>query len=246
MRCTARRTLHSGSQFREDSILQSKFFSAGAVYLLLGLSGSAWATPITILNAGFENPPTALSTAGNITGWVITGSGAGVWNLNDNPTGFWSVTAPKGKQVGFVGREDPGGAASISQVLTATLLDNSVYTLSGQVGHPRGFGATLNPDTVFTVELLAGSTVLSSISGTGLEGMFSSFQLTFNSTGSSLVGQALQIRLSSNQAQSAFDDILLNADAADVPEPSTFLFAAGAILALLGYRGWKDKSGSTR
>jgi hypothetical protein len=215
--------------------MPSRFLYKGAIALLLGMSSSASAVPISITNAGFENPPTAFFSAGNITGWVIEGSGAGVWNLNDMPTSFWSVPAPEGKQVGFVARDDPGGAASISQVLGDTLMADSWYTLTGQVGHPVGNGASRG--TVYTVELLAGTTVLNSISTNGLEGTFTSFILNFDSTGSSHVGEALQIRLSSSQAQSAFDDIQLSVSAsANVPEPSTFVLTPAAVLALLGYR----------
>jgi hypothetical protein len=220
--------------------MPSRFLYKGAIALLLGMSSSASAVPIPIANAGFENPPTAFFTAGNISGWVIEGSGAGVWNLNDMPTSFWSVPAPEGKQVGFVAREDPGGPASISQVLGDTLLANSWYTLTGRVGHPVGNGESRG--TVYTVELLAGTTVLNSVSTNGPEGTFTSFVLTFDSTGSAHVGEALRIRLSSNQAQSAFDDIQLNVEAAaSVPEPSTFLLTPAAVLALLRYRRPESK-----
>ncbi len=224
--------------------MHEKLIPRMSVLLLLGASASAWASSVTITNPGFEDPATDFFSVGNITGWAITGSNAGVWNLNDTFTGFWSDLAPEGKQVAFVAREDPGGPASISQTLSDALLADSVYTLTGQVGHPIGFGSTLDPDTVYTVELLAGGTVLNSISATGPEGTFTPFQLTFDSTGSSLVGQALEIRLSSNQAQSAFDDIRLDVDpeTSAVPEPSTSIVVIGGILVMLGYRRLKRVS----
>jgi PEP-CTERM motif len=225
--------------------MRTTLVSKLAIVLLLGLTPAMRATTIFIADAGFEDPTTDVSTAGSITGWTITGSGAGVWNLHDHPTGFWGVDAPEGKQIAFVGRESPAGPASISQVLGDTLLADTLYTLTGQVGHPSGFGGTLDPPTFFTFELLAGNTVLATGSDTGPEGMFSSFQLTFNSTGSSLVGQALQVRLSSNQAQSGFDNIQLSASPS-VPEPSTFILLAGAMLGVLVYRGKKYRLALTR
>lgn len=213
-----------------------KSIAIWAIVLLFGIPASAEAVPIAIKNSGFENPPTSSFIPGAITGWTIAGSGAGVWNINPvsgNPLGFWTTPAPEGNQIGFVAREIPTpGPASIAQVLSDTLQANSLYTLTGQVGHPIGFGMSANPDTVYTVELLAGNTILSTLSGTGPEGSFIPFQLTFNSTGSPFIGQALQIRLSSTQAQTGFDDIALNAT--PVPEPSTLCFIATGFLGLLG------------
>lgn len=214
-----------------------KHFATWAVALLFGPDAALWAAPIVITTPGFESPVDAVSNTGPITGWTIQGSGAGVWNINFAPLGFWNTLAPEGNQVGYVGRENPPGVgASISQVLSATLQANAIYTLTGQVGHPIGFGSTPNPDTVFTVELLAGNSTLASLSGTGPEGSFSPFQLTFDSTGSSLIGQALQIRLSSSKTQTAFDALQLDGPAVVVPEPATLWIALTGALCLLCQR----------
>lgn len=217
-----------------------KFIAPCAVALMMGAQVSAWATPIFITNAGFEDPPTSGVNVGLFTGWNATGSGAGVWNINAAPLGYWNTSAPEGNQIAYVGRENPSGTpASISQILGDTVQADSVYTLTGQVGHPIGYGSTPDPDTVYTVELLAGNVSVSLFSGTGLEGAFSLFQLTFDSTGSAFVGQALQIRLSSSKTQTAFDDIRLDrfSTAASVPEPSTlFLVAVGGFGLMHGER----------
>lgn len=200
-----------------------KLFSAGLAAALLAGAGPAGAVPVTIINPGFEAQPQVPNSfgTGNPTGWIVTGSGGGWWNITSNV--FWNSAAPEGNQVGFVARNDPTpGPASMSQVLAATLLPDTAYTLTGSVGHPLGFGTTPNPDTVYTVELLAGNALLASLTGTGPEGAFTTFQLAFDSTGSALVGQALQIRLSSSQPQTAFDNIRLDV-AGGVPEPSTLL-----------------------
>lgn len=199
------------------------------IALLFGAHIPAEATPITVINPGFESAPTLGVNTGNMPGWTGTGSGFGWWNINSLPAGYWSAAAPEGNQIAFVGRETPAdGPASLSQVLGATLQAGGVYTLTGQVGHPIGFGAGRSPDTLYTVELLAGSTVVGTISGTGPEGSFMPFQLVFDSTGSALVGQTLQIRLSSSQAQTAFDNIQLDGPGA-LPEPSTALLLVGGI-----------------
>lgn len=213
---------------------------SGALLSLLVLVAGTRADFVPIVNPGFENPADPVFNTGPIVGWTISGSGAGVWNINDAPLGFWSTTAPEGKQIGYVGRElptPPGTPASISQTLSFALQADTTYTLTGQVGHPIGFGGSPDPDTVYTIELLAGANVLNSISGTGPEGTFTPFSLAFNSAGSSFLGQALQIRLSSNKAQTGFDDLRLESSTplVGVPEPSslllTFLGGCGVIAA---------------
>lgn len=215
-----------------------------ALLALLVLASGVRADFIPITNPGFEDPPDAVFNTGPITGWTISGSGAGVWNINAAPLGFWDVGAPEGKQIAFVAREtEPGVAATISQTLSDLLLASTTYNLTGQVGHPKGFGATADPDTVYTVELLAGANVLASVSGTGPEGSFVPFALSFDSTGSSFVGQALQIRLSSSKSQTGFDDLRLEAvSPAAVPEPSSMVLSLiGGLGLALGARRTRDR-----
>ncbi len=203
-----------------------KFFVALGSFASLIFSSTALATFINILNPGFENPVVG-NISQSITGWNITGSGAGVWNINITPSSplcspCWTVASPEGNQTAWVAPGPlPSGPASIYQILSDTLQANTMYNLSGKVGHPIGFGATPNPDTIFTIEFIAGNNLLSSMSGTGPEGSFTIFQLSYNSFGSSFLGQSLQIRLKSNQTSSGFDDIRLDATPITVPEPST-------------------------
>src|SRR2546430_14514312 len=161
-----------------------KLIATWAIVLLLSLHVSAGAVPIVLTNPGFENPPTASFLPGSIPGWTITGSGAGCWNIDPvggTPLGFWTTPAPEGTQIGFVARASPmPGPAAMAQVLRDTLHANALYTLTGQVGHPMGFGTSANPDTGYTVELLAGQASVRTLSSTGPEGTFVPFQLTFN------------------------------------------------------------------
>ena len=89
-------------------------FVAAAAFLV-ACHGAAQAIPIGIVDAGFEDPPTSTSSIGAVSGWTISGSGAGVWNIGASPLGFWTVGATQGNQVAFVGREAPSGTpASIA------------------------------------------------------------------------------------------------------------------------------------
>jgi HpiC1 cyclase len=204
-----------------NNILKVAFAAA-----LVALPLQVQATAITILNPGFEDPATNF-VAKPITDWTDTGGGAGVWNINANGAPYWTAPAPEGNQIGFLSdAPSPGSPASISQVLSDSLAANTLYTLSGQVGHPIGYEV----GTIWTASLYAydGSThtLLDSISGTGPAGSFIGFSLIFDSTGSSYVGDFLEIQLASNQAQTGFDQIAL--DAQSVPE------GGATTLALLG------------
>jgi hypothetical protein len=207
-----------------------KTIVAAAILAVLGLPGSARATSIPIVNAGFENPNVAGATYDNATGWVLSAPGnGGVWDLGSNLGGCpgicWDETAPEGNQIGWLSVGPvPGTAASLSQVLGAVLLDNRTYTLTGFVGHPNNFL------TNYTVALIAGSTVVASTSGSGPEGEFDPFMLTYSSgLGNPYAGQTLQIRLSSSGAQTGFDAIALS-----VPDGGLTLTLLGSALLGLG------------
>jgi hypothetical protein len=211
------------------------------------LAAGAWAvpaeaTPVTILNAGFESPSVGPGGVQQVSPAFWTTQGvSGVWDL----TGwgqYWNSGAPEGTQVAFL-PDAPrinNQQSTISQSLAASLLSDTTYTLSGWVGNPKGYGTT-PPATVYTAALYANGSLLQSISGTpAVEGTFEQFSLTFDSsTQPGLIGQQLEVRLSSNQAQTAFDAIALNAEAdatgrtvAAVPEPATLGLLGLGVLAL--------------
>jgi hypothetical protein len=202
----------------------------------LGWHSRADASLITINNPGFEDPPISQYTTAAPPGWTLTGTGGGVWNINNAPLGFWNPSAaPEGDQIGWLSpASPPNGTATFFQILGATLTDNTQYTLTGQVGHPIGYGATPIPDTIYTVAMWAGSYLLGSISGTGPEGSFETFTLTFNSGVSGFAGSPLEIRLSSSQAQTGFDNLVLDA----VPLPPSLLLMATGIIGIASY-GWR-------
>jgi len=195
--------------------VMNKILKAAFVAASIALPLQIQATSITILNAGFESPDTTSVTTPP-TSWNVSGGGAGVWDINAFPAGFWSVGAPEGTQIAFISSAPhPGTAAALSQVLGDSLLANTIYTLSGYVGHPIGFdtsdGTPGGLPTIYTASLYAGGNLLGSTSGTGPSGTFTTFNLNFDSTGSAFVGLALEVRLESNQAQTGFDAISLQA-----------------------------------
>lgn len=185
--------------------------AAVALALVAGAT-PARATTITIVNASFEDPAVPGATYVQPSGWVLDGGGGGVWNLTSNlggcPGTCWNTTlAPDGTQIGWLSvGPQPGTPASLTQTLSDTLLANSTYTLTGYVGHPNNFQV----GTVWTAELIAGSTVLASASGSGPAGSLAPFTLSYFSGSSPAVGETLQVRLSSNQAQTGFDAIALS------------------------------------
>ncbi|MGO9619838.1 MAG: PEP-CTERM exosortase interaction domain protein [Desulfobaccales bacterium] len=194
--------------------------------LALGTSG-ALATSIPIINAGFEDP--SITTGRDATyvdppGWTSLGTGGGgVWNIDLNNYGLWTVPAPQGSQIGWLGVGGQSAGNTFSQVLTGfPLLNNTTYALTGVVGNDIGYFAT------YTMQLLAGGNVLASTSGTGPQGTFAPFIVSYNSTGSAFLGDTLEIRLSDSGPQVGFDKIALNA----VPLPPSLLLLGSGLMGL--------------
>lgn len=180
-------------------------------------SNTAEADAILINNPSFENDVLVDGDfIASISGWTISGTGGGTWNINSTPL-FWNTAAPDGNQVGFATDASLAGSASISQVLSASLAANSEYTLSVFVGHPTDYV------TSYSIDLYAGGNLLATKSGTGPEGSFQLESLTFDSSGSAFIGQQLEIRLYSDSPQTAFDSVSLSVNS--VPEPSSLAFA---------------------
>jgi hypothetical protein len=232
------------------------FLSVAALAALLSAGGGAERAfadteQIAITNPGFEDPMVTAFNHGPIMGWTISGSGGGVWNINSDPMGFWNVPAPEGNQIAYLSPGPaPGLPAEISQTLSATLQANTFYRLTGQVGDPLGFAMPEiagwkkpspagSGTAVFTAKLFAGSNLLASTSGIPVQGSFQQFTVTFDSTGSPFLGEALKIELESSRAQTGYDEIALSAQT--TPEPSSLaLFLGVGLSSLMGY-AWRRR-----
>ena len=200
--------------------------------LVLGFTTApAFADNITIQNASFEttNPltiPCGTGCAynnGPIPGWTSTGGQQGSWQPSSV---YFSSSVPDGSIVAY----SNGGL--ISQTLGVSLLANTTYTLSVDIGH-RLDGLVSD----YAIALLAGDTVLNSLAGSnGLIpiGTFADESFSFTS-GANVPSGSLSIRLSSIGTQSDFDNVRLTATS--VAEPGSLtLLAAGLGLALFVFR----------
>ncbi len=224
------------------------YFGLALLGCVSAVSATAQAGTIPIINYSFESPTVGYFTTTNgvsgglatptIPGWTMT---TALGNIGIYRPPAASYTPPDGSQVGYIGggtalAPDPG---SFSQVLGVSAIAGDTYNLGVYVG-ARGEGYTLGD---YTISLLAGATVLASVTDPVTPGAG-----TFVHTGLTYVAQAgdgalgnLAIVLSGgtdmrglDYGQVAFDDVTLSA----VPEPSTWaLMALGfAGLGFVAYR----------
>jgi hypothetical protein len=219
------------------------------LFLLIVLVGFVpavtFANAITVQNASFEitNPlDTSCGSGcaynlGPIPDWTITPAGPAdpITHLNQlgsfQPGSLDYLALPDGPTVAY----SDGG--TISQTLTGTtLLANTVYVLSVDVGHRLDRGELVLV-TDYSIALYAGDTLLNSFSASnGLIpiGTFANETLTFTS-GATVPTGDLRIVLSSAGLQTNFDDVTLAAT--DTPEPASLtLLAAGLGLMILVFR----------
>jgi PEP-CTERM motif len=199
--------------------------------LVLGtIASPAWADAVPVQNASFEiTNPLGGSCAcgafnlGPIPDWTITGGVAGSWQPSSVS---FNMPLPNGNIVAY------SDGATISQTLTSSLVPDTTYTLSVDVGHrldvstsPTGNGYV----TDYTIALYVGSTLLKSFGGsTGgiAPGTFADETVTLTSGATVLPGD-LSIVLTSDGQQADFDNVKLTAST--VPEPSSLSLLAGAL-----------------
>lgn len=203
---------------------------------------------LTVTNHSFETDVVAdgdfdASTTSGPAGWDVYNTAATdgfrqFGTLNPSAAQFDSV--PDGSNVGLVFLRTAGiGEAGLQQTLSDTLLLNTTYTLTVEVGNFRDGDAgdpfDFNGFPGYRVDLLADGnpTPLASDlnSLTPSEGIFQTSIVSFT-TGSSHpdAGQALAIRLvnlNGTGIEVNFDDVRL--DASPVPEPSTTALLLGAV-----------------
>jgi hypothetical protein len=182
------------------------------------------------VNAGFEDPALADNdfTNNSIPGWTGTDSGAGFnFGVFDPPTIFFAAQAPEGENVAYIER------GAIFQTL-GDVLAVGTYTLTVQVGD-----SLIDPDSPFTVELRAGSTVLAQSSTPDpADGTFALVTVDYTAGAADpLLGQTLEIRfvesLSDKTTEAYFDAVQLDFA---VPEPSALLLGTFGLAAVVRWQ----------
>jgi uncharacterized protein (TIGR03437 family) len=171
------------------------------------------------------------ATSGTLANWTGASSGvdaaAGAWapvvgNVNDWTSKWWV-----GNNIGFV-QAYASATVTLSQALTAMLQNNTTYTLSALIGHRAS-----NPRFNYSLQLLAGSTVLASANSLSLaSNSFGTDSVTYSAgPNNALAGMPLTVVISTTGINGAttevdFDNITLTASA-----PAPVISANGVVTA---------------
>ena len=206
------------------------------LFCALGALAPAHATSVTVVNPGFEDPAVAsepywLSSA---PGWTIAGA-AGTFNpVAGELTPVSQVAWSNGE----------AGSGTLTQApLSAQVTADTRYTLTVDIGWRMDVPPLFPPFPGFTVELLAGTSVLASQPSmqAPTPGQFLLYTLVYDVLpGNPLIGEALGIRLGANGVQVNFDNVALDASPVPLPAPLVLLGSAiGLATSLFGRRRQK-------
>jgi hypothetical protein len=200
------------------------------------LPATLLATPIFVANHSFETSYALDSGCGFNCFFNQSGApswtspivpGVGTWNPGPSLGNFSHFNViPDGALLGY----SNGPNASLSQVVSPTVVAGITYTLMVEVGNRKAYALDLP-----VVELVIGSTSYLATGTLGAEGAFSTFTATYTGTTAD-VGKTIMVRLSGGAGgQGNFDNVRLADSAGPVPEPATYATLASA-LALIGWR----------
>jgi hypothetical protein len=205
--------------------------------------GSVKADTIAILNPSFESPTVASGTHDTMpTSWTQIGEYAGVAGL----AGMDIASPPDGSAQALWANYSDGGAdaGGAYQVLSATLLANTTYSLTADMGIRSGVpsgGITFNLGYGSTpgANLLTAQTHQTDWPAAGeWDTLTWTFATGANPTG---LGQSLRVELmSSTGVQTLFDDVRLTSVTAPVPEPSALVLTVIGLIGLLAY-AWRKR-----
>jgi hypothetical protein len=207
----------------------SRFILTTAMMGLLG-AAVAMATPVTIVNFSFEDDVLVdgTFTTTTISGWTCTTGSCGVYNP---PFAAFS-SQPNLPAPADLVNAAYSNSGTIAQILSSTVLPNTLYTLRVAVGNRKD-----TPFPGYQVQLLGGATILAQDNSILAvpDDAFQDSVITFLTGGSGgTIGQALQVRLISNGVQTMFDNVRLDASPSAIPEPGTvsmMLIGLGAVVA---------------
>ena len=210
------------------------------------------ATPVTVPNFSFEGITTGVSSPNGLS--IATNTGpigswsayaAGLAGLNSsiaaNTTSFFG--APAGADGSYIARitlpVGVGASAGLNQVLTATFLPNSIYTLSFQLDGGTSVsllaGSSLALDNNTTpVASLSGANLVSLLDGNG---DFQTISLTYQ-TGNSPPSGNIGVEFDAASVAGVggtiyFDNFQLGV--APTPEPSTAALVSLGSLLFFGF-----------
>jgi hypothetical protein len=216
---------------------KTSVFIVCVVVLLALCITPVFSAAIPIVNYSFEDPAIGVGP-----GWGYVGPGQAWTQSVGIPGWICSNDFYSGVITGFGTATHGANAAwvqdanDISQLLSATLQPNYIYTLSVSLGHRSGF--TLGPQ----IQLLAGAnTLINNIPAIPADGATSNIILTYTTGSVVSPGQALTIRLMNDSLQGVqthYDKVMLDGSPLNpigsVPEPTTLiLFGISGIAAAL-------------
>ena len=208
--------------------------------IMLGITAGCYAVPITVPNFSFETatltlnagngpfsqliPGSSLASAsGTLASWTASSTTSSAEAGAFAPTAGgnnWTNTWWQGNNVGYLLLEGAGTAA-LNGALGVNLNNNETYALAVDIGR-RILAGNFN----YTVELLAGTTVLASASNLALAHNSSGTDSLTYSSGSSnpLAGSPLSIQFvvtdsGTTLTEAYFDNVRLDGSATTIPEP---------------------------